>query len=71
MSCEVAVVPFKAHTNYGTWSIDFDFTYNIYSNLDIALLSTSNLKSNKEKKQNIANNFYTSNNYFISCNMLN
>ena len=24
MSCEVAVLPFKAHANYGTWSIDFD-----------------------------------------------
>ena len=23
MSCEVAALPFKAHANYGTWSIDF------------------------------------------------
>jgi hypothetical protein len=24
MSCEVAALPFQAHANYGTWSIDFD-----------------------------------------------
>ena len=23
MSCEVAALPFQAHANYGTWSIDF------------------------------------------------
>ena len=23
MSCEVAAIPFQAHANYGTWSIDF------------------------------------------------
>ena len=23
MSCEVASLPFQAHANYGTWSIDF------------------------------------------------
>ena len=23
MSCEMAVLPFQAHANYGTWSIDF------------------------------------------------
>ena len=25
MSCEVAALPFQAHANYGTWSIDFDY----------------------------------------------
>ena len=24
MSCNVAALPFQAHANYGTWSIDFD-----------------------------------------------
>ena len=24
MSCEVAELPFQAHANYGTWSIDFE-----------------------------------------------
>ena len=24
MSCDVAVLPFQAHTNYGTWLIDFE-----------------------------------------------
>ena len=24
MSCDVAVLNFQAHANYGTWSIDFD-----------------------------------------------
>ena len=24
MLCEVAALPFKAHANYGTWSINFD-----------------------------------------------
>ena len=24
MSCEMAELPFQAHANYGTWSIDFD-----------------------------------------------
>ena len=23
MSCEVAALPFHAHANYGTWSVDF------------------------------------------------
>ena len=23
MSCEMAALPFQAHANYGTWSIDF------------------------------------------------
>ena len=23
MSCDVAALPFQAHANYGTWSIDF------------------------------------------------
>ena len=23
ISCEVAALPFKAHANYGTWTIDF------------------------------------------------
>ena len=23
MSCDVASLPFQAHANYGTWSIDF------------------------------------------------
>ena len=23
MSCEVAMLPFQEHANYGTWSIDF------------------------------------------------
>ena len=23
MSCKVATLPFQAHANYGTWSIDF------------------------------------------------
>ena len=23
MSCEVAALPFQAHANFGTWSIDF------------------------------------------------
>ena len=23
MSCDVAALPFHAHANYGTWSIDF------------------------------------------------
>ena len=23
MSCEAAALPFQAHANYGTWSIDF------------------------------------------------
>ena len=27
MSCDVVGLPFKAHTNYGTWSIDFDSDY--------------------------------------------
>ena len=26
MSCEVAALPFQAHANYGTWSIDFGAT---------------------------------------------
>ena len=25
MSCDMAVLPFHAHANYRTWSIDFDF----------------------------------------------
>ena len=27
MSCEVAALPFKAHADYGTCSIDFDYRY--------------------------------------------
>ena len=26
MPCEVAALPFQAHANYGTWSIDFGAT---------------------------------------------
>ena len=25
MSCEVAALPFQAHANYGTWSIDVGY----------------------------------------------
>ena len=25
MSCDVAALPFEAHANYGTWSIDFEY----------------------------------------------
>ena len=28
MSCEVATLPFKAHANYGTCSIDFEHKFN-------------------------------------------
>ena len=24
MSCDVATLPFQAHANYGTWSMDFE-----------------------------------------------
>ena len=26
MLCEVAALPLQAHADYGTWSIDFDYT---------------------------------------------
>ena len=29
MACEVAALPFQAHANYGTWSVDFDFEKHI------------------------------------------
>ena len=29
MSCEVAALPFQAHANYGTWSIDFALYHEI------------------------------------------
>ena len=29
MSCEVAALSFQTHANYGTWSIDFAFLYDI------------------------------------------
>ena len=32
MSCDVAALPFQAHANYGTWSIDFAITYIIFLN---------------------------------------
>ena len=28
MLCEVAVLPFQANANYGTWSIDIDKAFN-------------------------------------------
>ena len=27
MLCEVAALPFQAHANYGTWSIDFGYRF--------------------------------------------
>ena len=27
MSCDVATLPFQANDNYGTWSIDFGYTF--------------------------------------------
>ena len=36
MSCEVIALPFEAHANYGTWSIDF------VSNIEIAILEKNN-----------------------------
>ena len=29
ISCDVAALPFQAHANYGTWSIDFALFYHI------------------------------------------
>ena len=29
MSCEVAALPFQAHANYGTWSLDFGAYYKV------------------------------------------
>ena len=29
MSCDVVALPFQAHANYGTWSLDFDLNYPI------------------------------------------
>ena len=39
MSCEVAALPFQANTNYGTWSIEFE-----YSKLYINILYENNSK---------------------------
>jgi hypothetical protein len=30
MSCDVAALPFQAHSNYGTWSIDFGHNSDLY-----------------------------------------
>ena len=42
MSSEVAALPFQAHANYGTWSIDFDYFYK-----NFAIISTNNFSSVK------------------------
>ena len=34
MSCEVAVLLFQAHGNYGTWSIDFGSSFKSYHILE-------------------------------------
>ena len=48
MSCDVAALPFQAHDNYGTLSIDFDFQHHnliipiLYSNISVALKIRNN-----------------------------
>ena len=38
MSCEVAALPFQAHANYGTWSIDFGWVSLLYANIQICYI---------------------------------
>ena len=53
MSCEVAVLPFEAHANCGTWSIDFGLMHplDFLSSIKYIYLDISLQRSNSELTQ--------------------
>ena len=63
MSCEVAALPFQAHANYGTWSIDFA-EMSIFVGDALTLpwqLNFSTFKSPKDVNAQLLNNNYREN----------
>ena len=55
MSCEMAALPFQAHANYGTWSIDFDLNKSDFVfNKNFVIMLFDSFVSKQSRKHAIA-----------------